>query len=429
MTPSILRLVWSTFTCLTLTITCGSAWADNTTQWSTLRGNDGTGATQGTLPNDWSDTDYLWRYQTPGRDVGSMVIADQKVFFLTFMPKQSQLALQAVSLEGGSLLWERTYPIGSYHLHARNSYAASTPAIGSEGIYIAYADDNHTWLRCIDLQGEEIWARDFGKWQSDHGFATSPAVIGSTVLLYDSQQAQELPVGKAPSHERMIAVDAKTGTDRWISPLTATRTCYGIASSYQTEDGKQWIINAGTGNGIFALDAQSGEKVWELPVFDKRVVSCPIVYDNKVIASCGSGGGGNYVVAIDLPKRSTDLPQEAYRLDRAAAYVPTSAVYKGHLLMISDNGIASKTRIEDGETIWSQRVGGNYGASPIVVGDKWLIISLDGEAMILSCGDKFAKLGQVTLGAGVGATPAYADGKLLIRVGDEIRCLAVTDKS
>ncbi len=201
-----------------------------------------------------------------------------------------------------------------------------------------------------------------------------------------------------------------------------------MANKYDTADGKHWIIDAGTGNGIFALDAATGKKQWELPVFDKRVVSTPIIYGDIAIATCGSGGGGNYAVAVQLPKNSHDAAKEAYRIDRAAAYVPTSAVYQGHLMMIADNGIASKIRISDGESIWSQRVGGNYGASPIVVGDKLLIISLDGEAMILSCGDEFKKLGQVTLGGSVGATPAFADGKLLIRVDDELRCLAVNQK-
>ncbi len=85
----------------------------------------------GTLPNQWSDADYLWRYQTPGRDVGSITVADGKVFLMAYKPKTSQVALQAVSLEGGSMIWESVFPIGSYKLHARNSYAASTPTISN----------------------------------------------------------------------------------------------------------------------------------------------------------------------------------------------------------------------------------------------------------------------------------------------------------
>ena len=395
--------------------------------WPSLRGADGHGKADGSLPTSWGNTDYAWRFPLGSRDVGSMAVAGGRVHLLAYDPKASALSLHAIALEGGASIWKKTFAIGNYHLHARNSYAASTPTIANEKIYIAYADDNHTWLRCLNLSGEEVWARDFGPWQSDHGFGTSPAVIGSHVLLYDSQQADELPPGKSPSHERMIAVDADTGSDGWMTELKATRTCYGISAAYKSADGRLQVINAGTGNGLFGLDANTGEKLWEIPVFDKRVVSTPIVIGDLAIAACGSGGGGNSLVAVKIPADNLKQAEMLYRLERAAPYVPTSAVDGGYLMMVSDNGIASRVRIADGEVIWSQRIGGNYGASPIVIGDKMLVIALDGTATILKCGDEFKKLGEVSLGGTVGASPAYADGKLLLRVDDELRCLAIDE--
>ena len=377
------------------------------------------------LPDTWTDADYAWRFPLGSRDVGSMAIANGRVHLLAFDPKTSALTLHAIALEGGSSLWKKSFPIGQYHMHARNSYAASTPTIADQRIYISYADNDHTWLRCLDLEGEEIWARDFGPWQSDHGFGTSPAVIDSLVLLYDSQQADELPAGKTPSHERIIAVDAESGQDRWITPLQATRTSYGIPAAYRAPDGTTQIIDAGTGNGVFGIDAQTGNKLWELKVFDKRVVSTPIVIGDMVISSCGSGGGGNSLVAVKIPANKTQSPELLYRLERAAPYVPTSAVDGQYLMMVSDNGIASRVRAADGEVIWSQRIGGNFGASPIVVGEKMLIISLDGTATVLQCGNSFRKLGEVPLGGPVAASPSYASGKLLLRVDDELRCLAL----
>ena len=72
-----------------------------------------------------------------------------------------------------------------------------------------------------------------------------------------------------------------------------------------------------------------------------------------------------------------------------------------------------------------KRVSGRlgYGASPIVVGDKMLIISLAGEATVLRASDEYERLGEVDLGGPVGATPAFANGCLLLRVDDEMRCL------
>jgi outer membrane protein assembly factor BamB len=399
--------------------------ASSNTDWPSLRGVDGMGRAAGTLPNTWSDSDYAWRLPLGSRDVGSVVVANDRVMFLAFDSKASSLTLQAVALESGKLLWKKPFSIGQYHLHARNSYAASTPTVSGDRVYISYADDNHTWLRCLTLDGDEVWERDFGPWQSDHGFGTSPAVIDSLVVLYDSQQAEELPAGKTASHERMIAVDALTGADRWITPLKATRTNYGLSRAYRTPEGKTQIINAGTGNGVFGIDAETGKLLWELPVFDKRVVSSPMVIGDRVIAACGSGGGGNSIVAVKIPGPQSGAPELLYRVERAAPYVPTSAVDGDHLMMVSDNGIASRVKLANGDVVWSERLGGNYGSSPIIIGDKMLAISLDGTASILQCGDEFKKLGEVALGGSVGASPAFANGRLLLRVDDELRCLAV----
>ena len=73
--------------CLSCCLVVSMGRADERDQWLTFRGNDGYGKAEGTLPNQWSDKDYLWRYQTPSRDVGSMTVADGKVFLLVHKPK------------------------------------------------------------------------------------------------------------------------------------------------------------------------------------------------------------------------------------------------------------------------------------------------------------------------------------------------------
>jgi len=245
------------------------------------------------------------------------------------------------------------------------------------------------------------------------------------VILYDSQQAEQLEPGQKPSHERMLAVDAATGADRWETQLKPTRTNYCVPTFYAPEGRPAQVIASGTGNGVFGIDAKSGKKLWELPIINKRSVGSPLLIGDVVLASCGSGGGGNYVVAVKVPSREGEEPKELFRLDRAASYVPTPAIDGEYVMMISDNGIVSRVKLADGTVVWSERLGGNYGASPIVVGNKTLLISLDGIATVIANDDTFRKLGEIDLGAAVGASPAAGDGKLLIRVGDELRCLSI----
>jgi outer membrane protein assembly factor BamB len=390
--------------------------------WTRFHGQDGRGdAGDATIPSTWDDSDYTWRRKLGSRDVGSPIVVEGKVYYLVSKPESRTLSIESLDLATGGLRWSKDYAQSEYHLHSRNTFASGTPAGDSENVFIAFADPQHTYLKCLDHDGNEVWSRDFGPWQSQHGFGTSPRIFGDMVLLLNSQQAEQLDPGEAPGTSRLIAVDRNSGATIWEAPLTATRTCYGVPAVADL-DGVTQIIDANTGDGMFGLDPKTGKMLWNLKVFDMRVCSTPLIAGDLAIGSSGSGGGGNHLVAVRIPKPGQQ-PEQVYRIERGAPYVPTPVLRGNRLYMVDDKGIASCVDVETGKTLWLERLGGRFGASPIAVGDKLLMISLDGEATVLRAGDEFEKLGEIDLGGPVGATPAFAEGRLLIRVDDELRCL------
>ena len=91
--------------------------------------------------------------------------------------------------------------------------------------------------------------------------------------------------------------------------------------------------------------------------------------------------------------------------------------------MVDDKGIASCVAVKSGEVIWAKRVGGNFSASPVVFGDRLLLIDLQGQATVLNAGDDYQQLAKFSLGGPVGATPAIAGGYLLLRIGERLVCI------
>jgi outer membrane protein assembly factor BamB len=392
--------------------------------WSRFHGVGGLGyVAEGEIPSTWTDEDYVWRHELETTDVGSPIVSEGKVYFWASLPTANEITLESLDLATGKRSWSKTFAHPSHHVHNRNTLASSTPVADAKNVFVAYAEPEHTYLKGFDHAGNEIWSRDFGRWQSPHGFGTSPRIFGSMILLFNSQQANRLAPGKIPGQSRVIAVDRATGKTEWETSLSTTRSCYGIPATHVGANGRVQLIGANTGDGIFALDAESGEMLWNLEVFGKRSCSTPLVVGDLAIGSCGSGGGGNELVAVKIPVSANQKAEVAYRIDRAAPYVPTPAVKGGHMFTIADKGIASCLNVKSGEVIWSERIGGNFGASPIIVGDKLLLISLRGEATVLRASEQFEKLGSFDLGGPVGATPAFSDGRLIVRVGNEIRCL------
>ena len=391
--------------------------------WARFHGVDGRGdAGDAKLPAEWTADDYTWRRDLGSRDVGSPIVFGENVYYLTSRPNSSQIALESVDVRNGKLRWAREFDQTAHHLHKRNTYASSTPAADEDYVFVAWAEPSHTFLKCFDHEGTEVWSRDFGPWQSQHGFGTSPRIHDDLVLLLNSQQAEQLKAGQEPGESRVIAVSRTTGETVWETELEATRSCYGVPAVFES-NGRTQIIDANTGNGMFGLDAETGEMLWNLKVFDMRVCSTPLIIDDVAIGSSGSGGGGNHLVAVRIPTKEGQEPEQLYRIESGAPYVPTPALKDGRLYMVADNGIASCVDAKTGEEIWRKRIGGNFGASPLLVGDTLLLISLDGEATLLRASDQFEEIGKFDLGGPVGASPAFADGRLLLRIGNEIVCL------
>ncbi|MEM0927222.1 MAG: PQQ-binding-like beta-propeller repeat protein, partial [Planctomycetota bacterium] len=281
---------------------------------------------EGTLPvKSLVDGSPKWVVDLGTRDVGSAAVQDGRVFVLASSADRASIRLICSDLETGKQQWEKTFANADNHLHSRNTLASSTPATDADVVVIAHSDREHTYLRCFTHQGEALWSRDFGTAQSQHGFGTSPTIEGETVLLNFSQQAERVREGD-PGTSRLIAIDRRTGNVKWESELTSTRVCYGTPIVH---DGM--VICTNTGDGVYAHSLETGKRLWNLPVFGMRCVSTPIVIDDTVIGSSGSGGGGNHLVAVRMPSDGQTEPTEVMRIERFAPYVPTGVFHEGRL--------------------------------------------------------------------------------------------------
>ncbi len=410
--------------------------------WPRFHGPDGSGSiTHGNLPDTWSEDDYVWSADLGGVDVGSPIATATQVFILdskldSSVADDSQpsgtLDLVAFDIETGREQWRRSHRFIDRRRHARNSPASTTPAVAGNRVFVAYGDSEGAYLAAYTITGDPIWSRDLGPWSGVHGFGTSPMIDGDQVILFNSQQVDELESWQVAGDSHMMSFDVATGKDLWSTPLKATRPCYGVPVIYdptsgddQNSGGPSQLIAANKGNGLFGLDATTGKLLWSLAVFDKRCCSSPLIIGDLAIGSCGSGGGGNILSAVRIPKNAGDTPEEVFRLTSGAPYVPTSAVKGSLLFTISDAGIASCFDMDDdGRKCWSQRIGGNFGASPVIIGERLLLISLDGIAHVTSASDKESDVSRVELGGRVGATPAVTSKRLILRVGSRLHCLS-----
>ncbi|MFM7846289.1 MAG: PQQ-binding-like beta-propeller repeat protein [Planctomycetota bacterium] len=395
-----------------LVIGAAAATAVQAQEWTRFRGPEGTGVSEvKNIPAKWTDADYNWKAKLPGIGHSSPVIWGDKIFLLSADPKTATRHVLALDVGTGKALWQRDYESKPHHLHARSSYASCTPAVDAERVYVAWSDPDHTWLKALDHSGKELWTADFGPWQSQHGFGSSPILSGDLVILSCSQEISKLKDTPDPKDSFVVGVDQRTGAVRWKTPRKIDTTSYSVPFLRRGEDGREEVVCCTTAEGFFALEPQTGKEKWTSKVFDKRTVSSPFQAGGLIFGTTGSGGGGNYVVALQPGAN----PKVVYEVRKEAPYVP-SPVARGELLFLwSDKGIVTCVNLADGATIWQKRVNGGFSGSPIRIHDKIYCISEEGDVVVLAAEREFQELGRNPLGEETRSTPAVSGGRLYLR--------------
>ncbi len=383
-------------------------------EWTRFRGPNGTGQSEtSTIPVRWTDDDYRFVCQLPGEGHSSPVVWGTRVFLTTADEALSRRAVVCVDAENGRLLWEKWYDFTLHERHLRNSFASATPAVDAERVYVVWSTPQEYSVLAIDHAGQEVWRANLGLYESQHSCGTSPVVFGDTLVLNDDQDGTS----------SLVALEAATGEMRWRMPRKTEKVAYSTPCSRLGADGKDELIFNSGAHGISAIDPATGATKWELSVFDKRSVSSPIVAGGLVFGSCGSGNGGNFVVAVQPPASETAQPKIAYRIDDSAPYVPTPVEHGGLVFLWSDAGIVSCIRASTGESVWRKRVGGNYSGSPVCVAGHLYCIAEDGNVVVLAADDDYQLVARNPLGEDSRSTPAVANGRLYLRTYSRLFCL------
>lgn len=390
-----------------LALVCSLSGMAAAQEWTRFRGPNGTGIRDvNTIPTRWTLEDYDWRVKLPGTGHSSPVLWGDKIFLTSADETALKRYALCYSALDGSELWRREYSLTLHDRHKFNSFASATPAVDEERVYFTWSTPTKYTLFALDHDGHDVWERDLGAYESQHSCGTSPIVYEELVILGNDQDG--------PSS--LFGLDRRTGETRWEVPRKNTNVAYSTPCVWQREGaGPQLLFNSNA-HGITGINPLSGETIWEAPgVFDKRSCSSPVVVGGLIIGSCGSGGGGNYVVAVNPGTPEQPTPQVAYRLDGTVPYVPTPLAKDDLLFLWGDAGMVTCVNGRSGEIVWQERVGDNYFGSPVCVRDRLYCLSDAGECVVLAAGEEFEELARNPVGEYSHSTPAVSGGRMILR--------------
>jgi hypothetical protein len=74
--------------------------------------------------------------------------------------------------------------------------------------------------------------------------------------------------------------------------------------------------------------------------------------------------------------------------------------------------------------LWSERPGGKFIGSPVLVEDRLYCINTKGQVVVLKAAAEYEHLGLNDLGEPSHSTPAVAGGRMILRTISGLSCIA-----
>lgn len=367
-----------------------------------------------------------WRYKNLRHfgDVRSVLFAGLFVIFslLVFVPPnffEAQLGMQrvvlCVDMKSGSLLWEQPVFIApAERKHADGTYATPTPA--TDGHYIVASFG--VGVACLDFEGRVLWQ----KWDQDYvrntryGAAASPLLTDDlAIVVQECEQFSKRPTWIA-------AFDKRTGLPRWRIEPENVRECFTTPLLYRDAGSAQLIISS-WGN-VASYDVESGKFLWMERVTTEQLVAS-MARSGELLCVAGGTWGPNATIMMRLS--NSNGPMDANTLwqsDKDTPWDCSPVIYDGKLFTISDTGKITCYDALTGAVFWNERLKGSRYLSSLVAGDgKVYVCNTTGLTTVIAAAPEFKIIAENDLNGRCYASPAIADGCILLRIADYLYCI------
>lgn len=375
--------------------------------WLAFRGTDNTGVAEPqkaplawSAPAEGESKNVAWKAPLPGKGVAGPIVVDGRVIVTSSSGyKQDRLHVTAFDAKSGAPVWERQFwATGRTYCHPTSAVAANTPASDGKLIFAFFSSND---LVCLDLDGNLQWVRgltvDYPTAANDVGMASSPIVVGDTVIVQVECQGESFAAGlDKHTGETLWRVD-RAAQANWASPTV-------LRGATAAED----LALLQSGDRLTAHRPATGEQVWSYDV------AC------STIPSATTDDGLVFVPSAGLtalrPDSSAGTVEALWKSAPLAPATASPIVYEGRVYSLNRAGVLTCGDAVTGEDVWRLRLKGSFWASPVVVGDRIYCVNQDGQAHVVRLDSTQGELlGTSEFGEMVLGSPAVANDALFVR--------------
>lgn len=378
--------------------------------WTQFRGpnRDGVVPEQKTSLN-WKNSPVL-RWKTPAGEGHSSIITFENSVITMEQEGQEELVI-ARSLDNGKTQWKHAVKT-RWDDFMSGAGPRSTPTISDRMLYAVFTDGS---LVCLEAgSGKLVWQTmivnegyEFPEW----GLSFSPLIWNDLVIVTPGGEDSAAKAFRTDSGE-LVWSSSFHGEGVYLSP------------SIMNLLGEEQLITAVSGKIAF-LNPRTGKTSWSGPwkiFLNNAQIAQPLALSNdSILLSAGYGKGSERwktspgsgeLYAVDSAWKSKNLKSK----------FSNPVLKDGFIYGFNENSFTCLDA-SDGKLQWR---GNKYGYGRVLlVEDKLVILGNTGVLSVVAANpEKFVEVysGQLLSNARCWNGPAFANGYLLARNGEEIAC-------
>jgi outer membrane protein assembly factor BamB len=290
--------------------------------------------------------------------------------------------------------------------HNMNSFASPTPVLEDRRLYCHFGTHG---TACLDTATQKVlWTNRELTLNHENGAGSSPVLIGECLVFHcDGSDVQYI-----------AALDKRTGRVAWKTERSGKmndnpqlKKAYGTPLVVEAAGGPQLLSPAS--DWLYAYDPATGRELWKLPygVLGFSIVPRPVAGHGLFFMSTSFMQAQLLAVKLD----GDGGPSIAWRYTRQMPSMCSPLLVGDEIYLISDKGIATCLDAHTGKLHWTERLPGNYAASPLLADGKIYISSREGETAVFAPGRTFRRLGNGKLDGSILASPVAVDSALYVR--------------
>ena len=244
-------------------------------QWPQFRGPNGSGIDSGSgYPVAFSPSkNVAWKATVPYGQSSPVVAGD--VVYLTASEGDARLTI-ALDAATGRERWRTVARAAKRQdIYKANDPASPTPAADADGVVVFFPDIG---LVAYTPDGKERWTVPLGPFKSFYGMAASPILSQGLAILVCDQETGSY----------VIAVDRKTGQQRWRQERPGADDAYATPMIFQPAGGAAQLVVLGSGR-LEAYAIETGQSLWRLPIGSNGAMGTAVANgDTLLISTIGS---------------------------------------------------------------------------------------------------------------------------------------------